>query len=171
MQPRAAVSSISRTQAPQRRAADQRQTSRRQPLAPARAALQPERQKQQQPQQQEERLQVPASPPAPTANRSDGIEVELFETMGQDRPQHSANGAAAAEQGDGPWATMLSSIDFSEPASFDGEEKTEYDPLRDGPLRYLGKTLSACSAAACFLPSWCGACWCWGFQVPLPAFC
>lgn len=37
-----------------------------------------------------------------------------------------------------PLADLLSRIDWSEPISFDGEEKTEYDPLRDGPLRYLG---------------------------------
>lgn len=35
-------------------------------------------------------------------------------------------------------SSLWNSIDFSEPTSFDGEEKTEYDPLRDGPLRYLG---------------------------------
>lgn len=37
-----------------------------------------------------------------------------------------------------PLSSLWNSIDFSEPTSFDGEEKTEYDPLRDGPLRYLG---------------------------------
>jgi hypothetical protein len=42
------------------------------------------------------------------------------------------------EAGGNPLAALLAKIDFSEPTSFDGEEKTEYDPLRDGPLRYLG---------------------------------
>ena len=37
-----------------------------------------------------------------------------------------------------PVKKILETIDFSEPMTFDGEEKTEYDPLRDGPLRYLG---------------------------------
>jgi fission process protein 1 len=46
--------------------------------------------------------------------------------------------AAAAGGGGGPLARLLASLDTSEPTSFDGEEKTEYDPLRDGPLRYLG---------------------------------
>jgi fission process protein 1 len=37
-----------------------------------------------------------------------------------------------------PLQALLAGIDYSEPSSFDGEEKSEYDPLRDGPLRYLG---------------------------------
>jgi fission process protein 1 len=45
---------------------------------------------------------------------------------------------AAAGGGGGPLARLLAALDTSEPTSFDGEEKTEYDPLRDGPLRYLG---------------------------------
>jgi len=47
--------------------------------------------------------------------------------------------------------SFLSSIDFSEPMSFDGEEKTEYDPLRDGPLRYLGYTNELGEAFASWL--------------------
>ncbi|KAI7836804.1 hypothetical protein COHA_009349 [Chlorella ohadii] len=90
---------------------------------PPPAAVQPER-------QQQEGGQVPDAPPAP---RPKGVKVELFETKGMDQ---SAAGAGAA--GDNLVGALLSTIDFSEPMSFDGEEKTEYDPLRDGPLRYLG---------------------------------
>jgi len=49
--------------------------------------------------------------------------------------QEAAGSSSAAAN---PLAALLARIDFSEPISFDGEEKIEYDPLRDGPLRYLG---------------------------------
>jgi fission process protein 1 len=51
-------------------------------------------------------------------------DIELFETIGTSKDQTSFE--------------PFSFVDTSEPSSFDGEEKTEYDPLRDGPLRYLG---------------------------------
>lgn len=54
--------------------------------------------------------------------------------MGMDAPPAGSSGGGD----DSLLGALLSSIDFSEPMSFDGEEKTEYDPLRDGPLRYLG---------------------------------
>lgn len=54
--------------------------------------------------------------------------------MGADQPAAAPGGSGD----EGMLQALLSSIDFSEPMSFDGEEKTEYDPLRDGPLRYLG---------------------------------
>ncbi|GAB4814438.1 hypothetical protein N2152v2_001484 [Parachlorella kessleri] len=50
--------------------------------------------------------------------------------------QREALGSSSAAAN--PLAALLARIDFSEPISFDREEKTEYDPLRDGPLRYLG---------------------------------
>lgn len=61
------------------------------------------------------------------------IKLDIFETAG-------------TSQDNSKWepklpdflANFVKSVDFSEPISFDGEEKTEYDPLRDGPLRYLG---------------------------------
>lgn len=54
-------------------------------------------------------------------------EIEVFETIGTDKDTTLFE----------PFS-WLSKIDTTEPMSFDGEEKTEYDPLRDGPLRYLG---------------------------------
>lgn len=63
------------------------------------------------------------------------VRIDLFET--KDAPAPAPAGTAAG----GSWlGGLLGSfeLDTSEPMSFDGEEKTEYDPLRDGPLRYLG---------------------------------
>ena len=54
-------------------------------------------------------------------------QVEVFETIGTDKDTTLFE----------PFS-WLGKIDSTEPMSFDGEEKTEYDPLRDGPLRYLG---------------------------------
>lgn len=54
-------------------------------------------------------------------------QVEVFETIGTEKDTTLFE----------PFS-WLSKIDSTEPMSFDGEEKTEYDPLRDGPLRYLG---------------------------------
>ena len=110
------------------------------------AAVQPERKPQTQP---------PPPPPAPTSGSQQqqqrqqqrqlqGVDIKLFETLGPD-PRPLA--AAAA----GPFASLLSSIDTSEPQSFDGEEKTEYDPLRDGPLRYLGYANECGEAFAAWL--------------------
>eukprot|EP00890_Picochlorum_soloecismus_P001234 jgi/Picsp_1/2110/NSC_05575-R1_mitochondrial protein 18 kda len=48
-------------------------------------------------------------------------------------------------------AALIGSLDFSEPISFDGEEKSEYDPLRDGPLRYLGYSNEVGEAFASWL--------------------
>lgn len=91
----------------------------------AAAAVQPER-------QQQEGGAAPDAPLAPQQPRP--LKIELFETMGADQPA-----APTFSSGDeGLLQGLISSIDFSEPMSFDGEEKTEYDPLRDGPLRYLG---------------------------------
>ncbi len=75
---------------------------------------------------------APDPPPAPPQQRP--VKIELFETMGADKP--AAEPSSSSEES--PLQALISSIDFSEPMSFDGEEKTEYDPLRDGPLRYLG---------------------------------
>jgi mitochondrial fission process protein 1 len=77
-----------------------------------------------------------------------GIKVNLFENAGTSEDR-SASGwepfSSSKQQKDiveetttGPLSALLSTVDFSEPMSFDGQEKTEYDPLRDGPLRYLG---------------------------------
>lgn len=54
-------------------------------------------------------------------------DVEIFETIGTDKDLTLFE----------PFS-WLNKVDTSEPMSFDGEEKTAYDPLRDGPLRYLG---------------------------------
>lgn len=108
-------------------------------VAVPRAAVQPERQAGEEP-------GAPDAPPAaPTKPR--GIEVELFETKGADAPPA---GSSAGEDG-GLLSGLLSSLDFSEPTTFDGEEKTEYDPLRDGPLRYLGYSNELGEAFAAWL--------------------
>lgn len=91
----------------------------------AAAAVQPER-------QQQDGSAAPDAPPAP--QQPHPVKIELFETMGADQPAAAPGGSGD----EGMLQALLSSIDFSEPMSFDGEEKTEYDPLRDGPLRYLG---------------------------------
>ncbi|KAL4428456.1 hypothetical protein ABPG75_002545 [Micractinium tetrahymenae] len=89
----------------------------------AAAAVQPER-------RQQEGSAAPDAPPTPQPRP---VKINVFETMGADPP------AASTSSGEeGPLQALLSTIDFSEPMSFDGDEKTEYDPLRDGPLRYLG---------------------------------
>lgn len=66
------------------------------------------------------------------------VKIDLFETAGtaEDRTGWEPLGGNASTPS--PFGALLSTIDFSEPMTFDGEEKTEYDPLRDGPLRYLG---------------------------------
>ena len=76
------------------------------------------------------------------------IDVELFETLGADVPPLEEMGVGAPPSplappleppAAGQLGTLLTSIDWSAPPAFDGEEKGEsYDPLRDGPLRYLG---------------------------------
>lgn len=58
-------------------------------------------------------------------------EIELFETIGTDKDTSSFEPFSKR-------SSWLDSFDTSEPKSFDGEEKQGYDPLRDGPLRYLG---------------------------------
>lgn len=73
--------------------------------------------------------------------KDDPVYVELFEVAGTEaehgaRPWEPLPGPA--QKVAGPLSRWISSLDFSEPMTFDGEEKTEYDPLRDGPLRYLG---------------------------------
>lgn len=85
---------------------------------------------------QDQQRGAPAAPDAPPAppQPPKGVQLELFETKGTD----AAAASTSSQDSGGPWAQLLSSFDFSEPTSFDGEEKTEYDPLRDGPLRYLG---------------------------------
>jgi hypothetical protein len=89
-------------------------------------ALQPDRP------QQDKQPAAPAAPPGPSGSPQ-GIKVDLFET------KDSGPAVAAGRGGDDNLLSgLLNSLDFSEPPSFDGEEKTEYDPLRDGPLRYLG---------------------------------
>jgi fission process protein 1 len=59
------------------------------------------------------------------------VDIELFETIGTDKDTSSFEPFAKG-------SSWLDSFDTSEPKSFDGEEKEGYDPLRDGPLRYLG---------------------------------
>ncbi|KAL4439212.1 hypothetical protein ABPG77_004114 [Micractinium sp. CCAP 211/92] len=104
-------------------AAHGRQAPQRRRLAAA--AVQPER-------RQQDGGVAPDPPPAPPQQRP--VKIELFETMGADKP--AAEPSSSSDES--PLQALISSIDFSEPMSFDGEEKTEYDPLRDGPLRYLG---------------------------------
>lgn len=54
-------------------------------------------------------------------------DIDVFETIGTEKDKTRFE----------PFS-WLGLLDTSEPMSFDGEEKTEFDPLRDGPLRYLG---------------------------------
>ena len=75
------------------------------------------------------------------------VKIDVFETMGA--PPTPASSGPEAEGG--LLASWLSSIDTSEPGSFDGEEKTDYDPLRDGPLRYLGYANECGEAFAAWL--------------------
>lgn len=76
--------------------------------------------------------------------KEDAVYVELFEVAGTEaehgaRPWEPTVGPSPAKTTTpGPLSRWIGSLDFSEPMTFDGEEKTEYDPLRDGPLRYLG---------------------------------
>ena len=76
------------------------------------------------------------------------LDIDLFETAGT-AADSTPRGDAAAPS---PLAALLESLDFSEPVSFDGEEKEEYDPLRDGPLRYLGYANELGEAFAAWLP-------------------
>ena len=66
------------------------------------------------------------------------IKIDLFETAGTSEDGTGWEPLGGNDTTPSPISALLSTIDFSEPMSFDGEEKTEYDPLRDGPLRYLG---------------------------------
>lgn len=77
---------------------------------------------------------------------SKGIKLSLFENAGTSEDKSASGWEPFSSRGPnhdatiatGPLSALLSTVDFSEPVSFDGQEKTEYDPLRDGPLRYLG---------------------------------
>lgn len=86
----------------------------------------------------------PAVPQAP-------VRIDVFETKDAPQPQP----IPPAAEGSWPWLDALLSgeldINTSEPMSFDGEERTEYDPLRDGPLRYLGYANEAGEAFAAWL--------------------
>ena len=71
---------------------------------------------------------VRTSTPARSVKKSNKeTDIEVFETIGTDKDTTLFE----------PFS-LLSKFDTTEPMSFDGEEKMEYDPLRDGPLRYLG---------------------------------
>jgi len=63
-------------------------------------------------------------------SRSD---LDIFETIGTEKDSSGWEPFLQRSS-----AALIGSLDFSEPISFDGEEKSEYDPLRDGPPRYLG---------------------------------
>ena len=76
------------------------------------------------------------------------LDIEVFETAGT-AADATPRGDAAAPS---PLAALLGRLDFSEPVSFDGEEKEGYDPLRDGPLRYLGYANELGEAFAAWLP-------------------
>lgn len=91
---------------------------------------------------------------------SKGIKLDLFENAGtpedksasgwepfSSRPPNNDTSTTSI----GPLFTLLSTVDFSEPMTFDGQEKTEYDPLRDGPLRYLGYANEVGEAFAAWL--------------------
>jgi fission process protein 1 len=70
-----------------------------------------------------------------------GIKLNLFENAGTSEDKSATGWEPFRPKDDttaGPLLALLATVDFSEPMSFDGQEKTEYDPLRDGPLRYLG---------------------------------
>lgn len=73
------------------------------------------------------------------------VDVELFEVAGT--PQDRSSFEPFSEN----FKKILETVDFSEPISFDGEQKTEYDPLRDGPLRYLGYANEVGEAFAAWL--------------------
>jgi fission process protein 1 len=66
--------------------------------------------------------------------KDSGAELNIFETIGTEKDSSGWEPFVQRSSA----AALINSLDFSEPISFDGEEKTEYDPLRDGPLRYLG---------------------------------
>lgn len=63
--------------------------------------------------------------------RTSSLDIDVFETIGTDKDTSKfepfSNGL-----------NLFRNMDTSEPVSFDGQEKVEFDPLRDGPLRYLG---------------------------------
>jgi fission process protein 1 len=70
-----------------------------------------------------------------------GIRLNIFENAGTPEDKSGFEPFRQSKKDEstaGPLLALLSTFDFSEPTSFDGQEKTEYDPLRDGPLRYLG---------------------------------
>lgn len=65
------------------------------------------------------------------SEKTSSLDIDVFETIGTDKDTSKfepfSNGL-----------NLFRNIDTSEPVSFDGQEKVEFDPLRDGPLRYLG---------------------------------
>lgn len=71
-------------------------------------------------------------PQTPSTGQEEPIDISLFETAGTPEDKGAWESLTA------PVTSLFDRIDFSEPSTFDGEEKSEYDPLRDGPLRYLG---------------------------------
>ena len=76
------------------------------------------------------------------------LDVDVFETAGTEKDTSGWE----PFNGDGSmFKNLISSIDYSEPTSFDGVEKAEYDPLRDGPLRYLGYLIELGEAFAAWL--------------------
>jgi hypothetical protein len=66
------------------------------------------------------------------------VRIGLFEPRGTDEDPTPRGSVTTPSPFEAMAGSLLESVDFSEPRSFDGQEKTEYDPLRDGPLRYLG---------------------------------
>lgn len=80
----------------------------------------------------------------------DKIKLNIFETAGTAEDKSNFE-PFSSNKGGNAIDSLLSTIDFSEPMSFDGEEKTEYDPLRDGPLRYLGYANEVGEAFAAWL--------------------
>lgn len=86
-----------------------------------------------------------------STSSSKDVKINLFETIGTPQDRSSFEPFSQPAPADNPIAALLSTVDFSEPMSFDGEEKTEYDPLRDGPLRYLGYANEVGEAFAAWL--------------------
>ncbi|KAL6770791.1 hypothetical protein ACKKBF_B32685 [Auxenochlorella protothecoides x Auxenochlorella symbiontica] len=82
----------------------------------------------------------PRAPPSSSGpeKRGDGIDIDLFEPAGTEEDTTGRRDPSIPTPNLHPLARLLESVDWSEPGTFDGIPKTEYDPLRDGPLRYLG---------------------------------
>jgi fission process protein 1 len=89
-----------------------------------------------------------------------GIKLDLFENAGTSEDKSTSGWEPFSSRQSNnntittttdPLSALLSTFDFSEPVSFDGQEKTEYDPLRDGPLRYLGYANEVGEAFAAWL--------------------